>query len=139
VPSLPSADGRSQVPLIEAAIRGKAAPAADEAPVLFAQLDRRWGSTESAPQPIVAVTEGPYRLLVGMGTEEEEELELFDHRTDPGERQNIAEDQPDVSARLQKRVDNYLSRPPLTWGNPLDVEVSDLERGQLQALGYVVR
>jgi len=141
-PALPQADGRSRLPLIEAALRGtpEAAPSSEEdAPIAFSQLDRRWGFTEGAAQPIIAVTQGPYRLIVREDPEGSREVELFDHRVDPGEENDIAADNPEVTERLEKEVAAYLARPPLEWGAPLEVEVSDLERGQLQALGYVVR
>jgi len=139
IPALPETDGRSRLPLIEAALRGAEETPGENPTMAFAQLDRRWGFTEGPSRPLVAVTQGPYRLIVSGGPEEGEEVELFDHRADPVEANNIAADHPEISARLRKQADAYLDRPPLTWGAPLEVEVSDLERGQLQALGYVVR
>jgi arylsulfatase A-like enzyme len=142
VPALPETDGRSRLPLIEAALRGAAGAEAtpqDDSVTFFSQLDRRWGRTEGPSRPLVAVTQGPFRLIVPMGTEGGDAVELFDHRVDPGERKNIAADHPEIAARLKEQADAYFGRPPLTWGSPLEVEISDLERGQLQALGYVLR
>jgi len=141
LPALPEADGRSRVPLIEAALRGApaVAPAADAAASSFAQLDQRWGMPEEPPRPLVAVTEGPYQLIVSQGREESEGLELFDLQSDPQGTTNLAEDRPELTARLREQVTAYLARPPAAWGEPVEVEISDLEAGQLRALGYVVR
>ena len=54
-------DGRSAVPLIEAAAQGGAV-ASSERP-FFAELDRSWGRPKADPDPLVAVTLGPYRLI----------------------------------------------------------------------------
>ena len=141
LPALPEADGRSRLPLIEAALQGAAdtAPAADETALAFAQLDRRWGIPEEPPRPLVAVTQGPYRLIMPEATEEGDQVELFDYRADPEEAFNIAADHPEITARLQEEAAAYLARPPAAWGTPLEVEISDLEAGQLRALGYVAR
>ena len=66
VPALPKTDGRSRLPLIEAALRGaaEAAPAPDDSAIAISQLDRRWGFTEGSSETLVAVTQGPYRLIV---------------------------------------------------------------------------
>jgi arylsulfatase A-like enzyme len=141
LPALPKADGRTQLPLIEAALQG--APTPDDSAPAFSQIDRSWHMREKPPQPVVAVTQGPYRLILTESPEESPEesevVELFDHRVDPGEAKNIAADHPELSARLQKQAAAYLDRPPLDWGAPLEVEISDLDRGQLRALGYIVR
>jgi arylsulfatase A-like enzyme len=140
VPALPDADGQSRLPLIEAALRGTvvAPPEADAAPA-FAQLDRRWGMPEHPPLPLVAVTQGPYRLILSEPAEGEPELELFDLRADPHEAADVAADQPEITTGLRQEAETYLARPPADWGTPLDVEISDLEAGQLRALGYVIR
>lgn len=137
VQELPKVDGRSQLPLIEAALQG--APAPDDAALAFSQLDRRWGFTAGPSEPVVAVTQGPYRLILTESPEGSDVVELFDHRVDPGEAKNIAADHPELGSRLQEQAGAYLDRPALDWGAPVDVEISDLERGQLRALGYVVR
>jgi arylsulfatase A-like enzyme len=142
VPAMPKTDGRSRLPLIEAALRGTAGGEANPeggGDTFFSQLDRRWGFTEGSPQTLVAVTQGPYRLIVTKSPNESDGVELFDHRVDPGERNNILADQPELGTRLKEQAASYLAGTPLEWGAPLEVEVSDLERGQLQALGYVVR
>jgi arylsulfatase A-like enzyme len=133
---LPEVDGRSQVSLIEAAMKAGAAP--DDSAPAFAQIDRGWGNTSAPSRPLVAISQGPYRLIVPMGEKERDGVELFDHRTDPREMNNIAEGHPELG-RLQEQADAYFARAPIAWGSPIDVEVSDLERGQLHALGYVVR
>jgi len=138
LPALPEADGRSRLPLVEAALQG-AAPAADDTALAFAQLDRRWGTPEEPPRTLVAVTQGPYRLLMLEGGAEDGEVELFDLRADPHEAADVAADHPELTARLQQEAAAYLARPPAAWGTPVEVEISDLEAGQLRALGYVIR
>ena len=137
VPALPAADGRSRVPLIEAALRN--APGPDRDAPAFAQLEEYWGMPEKPVRPLVSVTEGDYRLILVGGSGEREGVELFDHRVDPGEKTNVAADHPEITARLREKAAAYLARPAADWGSPLEVEISDLEAGQLRALGYVVR
>jgi arylsulfatase A-like enzyme len=137
LPPLQGADGRSLVPLIEAA-----AGMGDEAGagLAFAQLDRRWGQPDEPSLPLLAVTEGRYRLIVPLNEGESAgKLELYDHGDDPNEQRNRVEDLPEVKARLEAHLAEYLGRPAASWGTPLEVEIDDLEMGQLRALGYVVR
>ncbi len=137
LPALEETDGRSLLPEIQAAARGTP-PEGNGLPPAFAQLDRRWGRPELDPDPLVAVTEGSYRLILATAGEEPT-LELYDHASDPLEAENLATEQPEVTERLRARVDTYLAQPATAWGQPLEVEISDLERGQLRALGYVFR
>jgi hypothetical protein len=88
---------------------------------------------------MIAVTQGPHRLILTQHPQEGELLELFDHRVDPREKNNIATDHPEIGARLRKQALAYRNRPPIDWGAPLEVDLSDLDRGQLRALGYIVR
>ena len=138
LPALPKADGRSRLPLIEAALQG--APTPDDSAPAFAHLDRRWHLAEGGSKPIVAVTQGPHRLILTESPEDGQVVELFDHRVDPGEANNIATDHPELGARLLKQAAAYRDLPPLDWGAaPVQVEISDLDRGQLKALGYLIR
>jgi len=60
LPALPGAQGRSLVPLMQAAARGE--EPAPERPS-DAQLDRTWGQVDARPLPLVSVIRGDLRLF----------------------------------------------------------------------------
>jgi arylsulfatase A-like enzyme len=128
---LEAVDGRSRLPEIMTAARGEAPPPSD-AP-RFAHLDQTWGRTKQEPRPMVAVSEGPYRLVRPY----EKKGWLFNRTNDPTEQNDVADDEPEVLARLQGLVDDYLARPPAPW-QASDVELDDAQLEQLRALGYDV-
>ena len=82
---------------------------------------------------MVAVKEGPYRLVRPHGAQGR----LYDRTDDPLEQVDVSEDEPEVLARLQAFVDEYLERPPAPW-TASDVELDDAQLEQLRALGYQV-
>ena len=82
---------------------------------------------------MVAVREGPYRLVRA----HEAKGRLFDRSKDPREQVDVSEDEPEVLARLQALVDEYLEQPPAPW-SASDVEIDDATLEQLRALGYDV-
>src|SRR5262245_58700861 len=133
LPPLEGADGRSRLPEILAAARGEPAPAQDGP--RFAHIDQTWGQGREPPRPMVAVAEGPYRLVhravAGEG-------ELFDHASDPREQRDIGAEQPEVLARLTALATAYLARPPAPWKSAPEVELEDAELQQLRALGYAI-
>jgi arylsulfatase A-like enzyme len=131
LPSLGDVDGESQVPAIMAAARGEEAP--PRGTPRFAHLDQSWGRTKMEPRPMVAVSEGPYRLVRA----HEAKGWLYNRSNDPREQIDVADDEPEVLARLQALTDEYLDRPPAPW-SASDVELSDAELEQLRALGYDV-
>ena len=131
-------DGRSALPLITAAAGGSA-PAPAERPI-FAQLDRSWGRPKAGPDPLVAVTLGPYRVIRevnGTGPNDE----IFDVRTDPGEQKRLAREKvPELLPELDAAVSGYLASDSPPWGAPpAEVELDEMQLGQLRALGYVVK
>jgi hypothetical protein len=86
-----------------AALLGK--PVKERAAPLFWEYGRNDksfaypGPKTNARSPNVAVRDGRWKLLVnadGIGAE------LYDAVADPGEKRNLAADQPDVTARLTK-------------------------------------
>jgi arylsulfatase A-like enzyme len=133
LPSLEGADGRSRVPEILASAKGEPPPARDGP--RFAHIDQTWGRGREEPRPMVAVSEGPYRLVhraaAGRG-------ELYDRASDPREQRDIAAEQPEALARLTALANAYLERPPAPWKTAPDVELEDSELQQLRALGYEV-
>jgi arylsulfatase A-like enzyme len=132
LPALPQTDGRSLVPLIQAAARGEADGA--EAPAQ-AYLDRSWGKREDPSRPLLSVVSKGRRLV---RQSVPEKLELFDHSNDPTEQHNIAEERPDWVAELEPQLDEQMKQKP-TWGAPSDVEIDEMNRELLKALGYVVK
>ncbi len=131
LPPLEAADGRTRLPEIMAAARGEPAPPRDTP--RFAHLDQTWGRSKQEPRPMVAVREGPYRLVRAHGANGW----LYDRSNDPREQVDVAEDEPEVLAWLQAFVDEYLERPPAPW-QASDVELDDAQLEQLRALGYQV-
>ena len=133
LPPLEGADGRSRLPEILAAAKGEPDPARDGP--RFAHIDQTWGRGREPPRPMVAVAEGPYRLVhraaAGSG-------ELYDRASDPREQHDIGPEQPEVLARLTALANAYLERPPAPWQIAPDVELEDSELQQLRALGYDV-
>ncbi len=133
LPALEGTDGRSRLPEILAAARGEPAPPRDRP--RFAHIDQTWGRGAQPPRPMVAVSEGPYRLVrraqAGNG-------ELYDLTSDPLEQREIGAEQPEVLGRLLALAEAYLERPPAPWQTAPDVELGEAELEQLRALGYVV-
>ncbi len=135
LPEIPGAEGRSVLPLMLAAA-GAGPPATDWPPTAFSQLDQSWGQTDAEPRPLTSVREGPLRLIQrGNGSEA---AELYDRRSDPGEEYDIAAERPEDVARLRRRIQEFLARPPAPWGESPEVELDELRLNQLRALGYVV-
>ena len=131
LPPLETVDGQSRLPAIMAAVRGEPAPPRDTP--RFAHLDQTWGRSKRDPRPMVAVSEGPYRLVRA----HEATGWLYDRSNDPREQVDVSEDNPEVLARLQAFADEYLERPPAPW-TASDVELDEAQLEQLRALGYDV-
>jgi arylsulfatase A-like enzyme len=129
-------DGVSQVPSILAAA-DPGAPDGEARPI-FSQLDRRWGHRRFEPDPLVSVTDDSLRLFLPV--RRPQRAELYDHAADPGETKNLAEERPEEVTRLRAIADAYLERNESPWGSqPAEVELDEMQLGQLRALGYVVK
>jgi len=139
LPALPDADGRSLAPEIFAAATGKSM---EDDLVAVSHLDRGWGRMDSPSRPAIAVTLGPYRFVLQIGTGEpgDPEIEsLFDASADPLERRNVITDHPELAADLRALADEYLDSPDPPWGaGPVEVEIDEMEANQLRALGYAI-
>jgi arylsulfatase A-like enzyme len=131
LPPLDVVDGQSRLPELMAAARNEPLPPRDTP--RYAHLDQTWGRSNQEPRPMVAVKEGPYRLVRPHGAQGR----LYDRTDDPLEQVDVSEDEPEVLARLQAFVDEYLERPPAPW-TASDVELDDAQLEQLRALGYQV-
>jgi arylsulfatase A-like enzyme len=136
LPELPGAEGESALPLILDAAAGRASPSSERA--LFSQLDRSWGKVKADPRPMVSMVKGPHRFNYFSPADRLEVLELFDRSVDPAEANNIAEEQPEVSAALRAELDAFLAKPSTQWTSPPEVEIDEMQQGQLRALGYVI-
>src|SRR5262245_20922118 len=134
LPPLDGVDGRSRVPEILAAARGE--PAGPSDGLRFAHIDQTWGRTREAPHPMVAVSEGQYRLVHRAAAGRSE---LYDHAADPREQVDVGAQQPEVLARLTAEAQEYLERPPAPWKRAPSVELEESELEQLRALGYSVQ
>jgi len=133
LPPFADADGRSRRPEILAAVRGAPAPAAEEPH--YAHIDQTWGRSERKPSPMVAVTDGSYRLIRRAG---DAPAELFDRSADRSEQVDLASERPEVLARMTALAEAYLAQEPAEWAGDSDVEIDPQELEQLRALGYQV-
>jgi arylsulfatase A-like enzyme len=139
LPPLPETDGRSLVPLIEAAVRGDEAPGEEgQSPPALSYLDRTWGTwgeNEAKPDPLVSIRRGPLRLI--FRTAASNTGELYDHSSDPREQRNLAEIRPEQAAELRRESEEWLAGSSIPWGAALEVEIDELHVEQLRALGYL--
>lgn len=140
LPALPDTDGRSLVPEIFAAAAGRTV---DDDLVGIAHLERGWGRRDSPERPTVAVTRGDHRFVLQVGEETPRDPtreSLFDAASDPLERENAIEEDPELASELREIADDYLlDSPPAPWGvGPVEVEMDEMEANQLRALGYAV-
>lgn len=131
LPPLPQTDGVSLVPLIEAVARKEAV----ETPISMAYLDQTWGRVEVDPSPLVSIRRDGQRILYR--TKQPDFLEVFDHKSDPKEQRNLRANPPEWVGPLKEELERQLEQP-VPWGEAVEVEVDDMARGQLRALGYVV-
>ncbi len=129
LPAQSHAEGRSVLPLIEAAARRERGPARPR----FAFLDENWGVRNADPKPLATVGDDGFRLVRRRG-----EVELYDVTRDPGEQSDVARRHPGEVARLNALLEEHFQSPEPEWGPPERVSLTDLELGQLRALGYVI-
>ena len=132
---IPGADGRSARPAILAAARGEPPPAEFEDRAVFSQIDGHWGRVGKEPFPMVAVLRAPYRLH--HRTERPRRDELFDHRTDPTEQDNIVSKDPEAAAVLREAVNAYLEESRPGW-DATNIQLDEMRLNQLRALGYKI-
>ena len=135
LPPLEDADGRSLLPLVEAAARGEPDPDGERTSISF--LERSWGWPQQRERmPIVAYHKDGKRLIFhGFA---QKQIELFDHEADPREQRDLAKSAPEeVVAEMKTAVEAHLGRPEI-WGAAPQVEVDDMYKAQLRALGYAL-
>lgn len=129
--SLEDADGDSLNAMIELAAVGAEAGEGSA----IAHIDQAWANMESDPQPMVAVTEGKWKLMYRAA--HPHIRELFDKQQDPRESRNLANQEPARANELAERARSYLTNADSPWGGPTpEVDISDMEIEQLKAIGY---
>jgi len=131
LPPLPQTDGTSLVPLMEAA----AGEQKLETPISMAYIDQTWARMDANPEPLVSIRNADRRILYR--PRQPEFLEVFDRETDPKELTNLQANPPEWVAPLRQELDRQLEQP-IPWGAAREVDVDDMARNQLKALGYVV-
>jgi arylsulfatase A-like enzyme len=131
LPPLPGADGRSLLPLVDAAAGGGAPPSW---PASVGYLDQRWGRPEEPPSPLAAVREDGRSLH--LARRQRDLLEVYDLAVDPFEQHDLAGEAPPWAGPLAARAEESLAAKPV-FGDAPKVEVDRLMREQLRALGYV--
>jgi arylsulfatase A-like enzyme len=134
--SLPGAEGQSMVPLILDAGAGREEGSEETDRPLYSQLDRSWGKVGADPLPTTSILKGPHRL--NYSAARPNQVELYDRSVDPGERQNVSAEQPEVVAALRAEVEAFLAQPKTNWEAAPEVELSEMHQAQLRALGYVI-
>jgi arylsulfatase A-like enzyme len=134
LPPLPEASGRSLWPLALAAA-GAAPDQASATGTRVAQLDRYWGRRHQAPRPLATVQEGNYRLFE-LG---DENHALYDWSRDPNEQRDMSAAHPEVVEHLRAQLEAVRTNGPMSMLQPKTVALSDLDLGQLRALGYMLR
>jgi arylsulfatase A-like enzyme len=136
LPPMKGVDGVSQLPLILEAGGATDVPPTDglRRPI-FAQLDRRWGSTRSAPNPLVSVTDEKARAFIPVRAPKR--AELYDIQADPMELTDLAAERPEQLEEYRELVEEYLADDVPPWGvSAGTVEIEEMQLNQLKALGY---
>jgi arylsulfatase A-like enzyme len=105
----------------------------------YAQLDRTWGKSELDPEPLIAVTSGEWRFMQSFG--KRAGSKLYDTSEDPLERRNLLQDGgvPFDSSDFEALIEAYQAMPEPVWRKDVrDVELDDMQKGQLRAIGYSI-
>lgn len=139
LPPLGRADGKSLLPLMLAA--GSNDPPGPDAQALanrtlYAQLDLSWGKVGVDSDPLVSMIKGDYRAILRNKIDGQEWL--YDHSVDPLERNNLAQEKPDLFSELKAEIQAFLARTPDDPVETEDVELSEMRLHQLRALGYMI-
>jgi len=87
---------------------------------------------------MVAVTEGPYRLIYREAGRGPRRAELYAYASDRQESRRIDNEEPEVRERMIGLAQAYLESEAPAWGNAPEIELNDTQLQQLRALGYEV-
>jgi len=131
--------GESLVPLVRAAVPNQASP---EGRAIFSEhredpLQRRLGQGSGV---MFSLRRGPWKFILNQESPQmlaRPRFELYDLETDPLERHNVAEAQPELVKRLEREIQQFIADhrqlTPLEGEASQDPEVLE----QLRALGYI--
>jgi hypothetical protein len=103
---------------------------------IYAQLDKGWGQGKERSVPMVSVRTDGFRMI--RTASEEPRQELYDHSTDPGEKKNVASSDPETAERLLSSIDAFLAIPRTQWAEAPEIEIDEMRKAQLRALGYAL-
>lgn len=141
LPPLPSADGRSLVPLIlEAGGAAADGSASEVVRPVYSQLQRGWGRPTPRATQLVSVLHDGKRLITEV-KDGAPKSEFYDYATDPREQVDLlANGSADASAH-RALVDGYVAEGKSSpWGvEPKTVELDEMRLNHLRALGYVIK
>ncbi len=134
---IPGAEGQSLVPLVMASgAAGTPVPSEFRERALYAELDRNWGRDTDETNQIVALVKGDYRYIHHL--RRPERPELYDRSVDPKEKKNVAAVEGEVGNELRALIDEFLAKPRTQWDEAPEIELDEMKKAQLRALGYVV-
>ena len=133
LPPLIDPDGRSRMPELLAAARGTDPPR--ERQPRFAHIDQNWARLSEPELPMISVSDGDFRLLIGASAGGRGRL--FDRSSDPREQADVSEEEPETFARMKQLARAYLDETP-PWHAASEVGIGEEELQQLRALGYSV-
>ena len=132
---IPGADGRSLVPLIEAAARGDESQATELADrKVYSQLNAFWGQTDRDPSNVLALVKGRYRMV---NYEQKDAWQLFDRSSDPREQLDISQTHAALVDEFRQDLEHYLTVENDQWETS-SIEIDDMRLNQLRALGYAI-
>lgn len=135
LPQMEGAEGRSLLPLIldpsaegqgTGELRGR---------TLFAELNRAWGRKRNRTDRLISMRDDVHRYI--FRENKPETSEAYNLLVDPGEQDNILAGGDDRAEVFRARVDEFLESKSPDWGEAPEVEVDEMMRNQLRALGYV--
>jgi len=138
VPVPEAAQGRSLLPLL-AAPEDPGTLGWKRAPVFTERKDPPTEETEGSPDAYAVVLDGWKLIWNETVRDGRPELELFDHRSDPLNLVNVADEHPEKVAELKALIDGWraeaVAARPSDEGLAEDLSSEELE--QLKALGYI--
>ncbi|MFL2935359.1 MAG: sulfatase [Myxococcota bacterium] len=124
------ADGISRVPLL---LGDKTPPSED---LGFAMLDRNWGRVGEGLDLVMAVREGPLRLVHNPNDPKKDQL--YNIQLDPMEQRNLAAEQPKSMEQMTRLAEEHKNQTPAWQGGAPEVEIDEMHLRQLRAIGYVI-
>lgn len=135
LPSLPHADGRSLLPLIDRAASGEAASDDEWSEIAFSHI-RRFNKKVAVRTPShkLIYTEDTGENLFGQPIEPG--FELYDLLADPGELENVFEPDLPIARSLARTLQQLLASKKSFEASDAP-ELSETEKARLRSLGYV--